>query len=162
MKTTIGKTVDVYSILNKANFSKMNTSERKEITKARQPMLKYVEEYEKMHKDAVKNLQPDNFDEIARLVNEYNKMTIREKEIALKDPEYFDALNENARFNQSVNDCLNDYLNKEAELDFTPVKEDTFDKLIDSNKDNGWTFGIETLLKGILCAKEETETETEE
>lgn len=160
MKTTIGKAVNVYNLLSGAKYSKLKTSERSAIIKARRPMKEIAVKFEDFRNDALKGLRPENFDKTVEVIRKFNDMTEDERKAALNDAEYLEALEENAGFNKAVEDCVKDEAEKEIDLDITPITKEALNKLLDSNTD--WTFAIADLLEEVLCAKEETETETED
>ena len=152
MKTTIEKVANVYPLLDKAKYTKMENADRKALIKAMRPMKKTAADFNDFREDAIKRLRPENFDKIAELIDKFNTLSQEERKAAIADPEYQKALKVNGEYNTAINDCLSEEFDKEIELDFTPLTEDAVDRLLDSNTD--WTIGQAMAVEELLCAKE--------
>lgn len=157
MKKTIknGIVQNVYGLLDKAKFNKSDAAARRAVFGVMYPMKKVAEECEDFQREAAKRLQPENYQEIADAITEFNGMSTTEREAALKQPKYVDALKVNYLFNQELNKCVSEYMNKDAELDVTPLSDTVFDALCDANSD--WTLGQCMELQAILCDGQKTE-----
>lgn len=153
MKTTTANVANIYPILDKAKYSKMDNADRKALIKAMRPMKKVAEEYNDFREGAVKRLRPENFDKVAELIDRFNSLSQEERKAAIADPEYQEAFKVNGEYNNAINDCLKDEFDKEIELDFTPLTEDAVDRLLDSNTD--WTLGLAMAVEELLCSNED-------
>lgn len=141
--------INAYRTLDAAKLAKMEVADRFTLIKALRPMKKVSAEFDDFREDAIKRLKPENYGEIAEAVNRFNEMSQEEREAAISEKKYADALKANLEFNNSMNDCLKEELTKETELDFATLPEEAFGKLLDSNPE--WTLGIAMELEEILC-----------
>lgn len=146
------KTVTVanaYELLDKAGYSKMDNADRSALIKVMRPMRKIHSDFSDFRNDAVKRLRPDGFDKVGELIDGFNAMGQEERKAALADQKYRDALKANDEYGRAINDCLKEEADKEVELDFAPLGEETFGRLLDSNP--GWSMGQALLLDNLLC-----------
>ena len=145
---------NIYPVLDKAKYAKMDAQGRRQVFAAMYAMKKVMTDYNSYREELVKRLRPENAEEIARLVDEFNAMPQGERESAINDKKYADALKANLEFSNEVQKCL---FEKESELDFAPLSDEAFDALCDSNPD--WDFGQLIAIKELLCedGKEVTE-----
>ena len=141
---------NVYKTLDKANSVK-DSATRRVGFKAMFPMKKIAEECEDYQREAAKRLQPDNYQSVVDIINEFNAMSPTEREDALKQPRYMDALRANFSFNKDLERCVTEYMGKESEIDFAPLTDEMFDALCDANPD--WTLGQCIELQDALCEK---------
>lgn len=141
---------NVYKTLDKANSVKDGKA-RRAVFKAMFPMKKIAEECEDYQQEAAKRLQPENYQSIVDIINEFNAMSPTEREEALKQSKYMDALRANFSFNKDLEKCVTEYMGKETEVDFEPLSDEFFDALCDSNPD--WTLGQCMELQEALCEK---------
>lgn len=156
-KIKTGRIIDIYATLNGAKYTKMESADRRRLFTAQYAMKKIVTENDAMQKEAVEKFKPEGYDEkIAPMVEKFNAMAPEERAASLKnDREMADAIKSHTEFVGEVNGVIMEARDKEIERVFTPLSEETFDKLLDSNPD--WTVGVAVELHEILCeAKEET------
>lgn len=155
MKKTVKKEtiVNMYQTLDNATLGKMETADRFVFIKALRPLKKVTTDFNDFKEDAVKRLKPEDYDAIAEKVQKFNGMSREDKESALSDKEYADALKANGEFNLNIDKCLREELDKEVELEFAPLSEDAFGKLMESN--TSWNAGVIMALEDLLCGKEE-------
>lgn len=153
MKTTVEKVANIYPLLDKAKYTKMDNADRKALIKAMRPMKKTATEFNDFRDEAIKRLRPENFDKVAELIDKFNSLPQEERKQAIADPEYQEAFKANGEYNNAINDCLKEEFDKEIELDFTPLTEEAVDKLLDSNTD--WTLGQAMAVEELLCSKED-------
>lgn len=152
MKEKKFKILDSYSLLDKAKYSKMESLDRKTIVMAMYPIKKVVDDFNAYKDDVVKRLTPENYRDIVEILNEVNAMSEKSRMSVLLKPRYASAIKANMEFNNSINQCLIEELNKEVEIEFEPLSEESFDRLCESNQD--WTLGQSMNLHDILCRKE--------
>ena len=156
-KTVKDITVEnIYPVLDKAKYAKMDAQCRRQVFAAMYAMKKVMTDYNGYREELVKRLRPENADEIAGLVDEFNAMPKAERENAIKDKKYADALKANLEFSNEVQKCL---FEKESDLDFAPLTDEAFDALCDSNPD--WDFGQSMALHDILCEASDGKEVTE-
>lgn len=154
MKKTVKKEtiVNIYQALDNATLGKMETADRFVFIKALRPLKKVIVDFNDFKEDAVKRLKPENYDTIAEKVQKFNGMSREDKEAAINDKEYADALKANGEFNLNIDKCLREELDKEVELEFAPLSEDAFGKLMESNTE--WNAGVIMAIEDLLCGKE--------
>lgn len=144
--------VNVYPVLDKASLGKMEVTDRFAFIKALRPMKKANADFSDFREDAVARLKPEDYDKIAEEVQKFNSMNEEEREAALHNEETLNALKANGEFNMNIEKCLRDELDKEVELEFAPLSEDAFGKLMESN--SNWEAGFVMTLEDILCDNE--------
>lgn len=137
---------NIYPVLDKAKYAKMDAQGRRQVFASMYAMKKVMTDYNGYQQELVKRLRPENAEEIARLVDEFNAMPQGGRESAIKEKKYADALKANYDFSTEVQKCLAE---KESELDFAVLSDEAFDALCDSNPD--WNFGQLMALREILC-----------
>lgn len=157
MKQTvkISQIENVYTLLNGVKNTKMNSAARRALFGVMYPMKRVAEECKDYRQEAAKRLQPENYQEIADIINEFNGMTPEERAEAIKNPKYMEALKTNFTLDRDFNKCVAEYMEKETELDFEPLTEEVFDALCDSNPD--WTLGQCMELQDVLCGTRKEE-----
>lgn len=145
--------VEQYPTLDKASIGKMDVADRFVFIKALRPMKKISDDFNAFREDAVNRLKPENYDKIVETVSKFNSMDYAAMVDAMADKDVADALRANGEFNSNIDKCLRDELEKEVELEFAPLSEDAFGKLMDSN--SNWQAGVIMAIEDILCGKEE-------
>ncbi len=142
-----GTVIDIHQTLDGAKCP--GTSARKAMFKAMYPMKAVADGFNVYRDEAVKRLRPDNYDEVAGLVQKFAAMDADAQKKAIGEPLYKDALTANYEFNTALNQCLAEERDREVELDLAPLTDETFDTLCDANPD--WTLGQCMELQDILC-----------
>lgn len=151
---TIERVINVYKALDGAKMSKLETSDRYLLIRALRPMRRIDADFAEFREDAVKRLRPDNYDDIAAKVNKFNALkTVEEREAAIEDTATREALEANYKFNTEVSECVKDELGREVELEFAPLSEDAFGKLMESNPD--WALGLIAEIEDVLTENKE-------
>lgn len=151
---TIERVINVYKALDGAKMSKLETPDRYLLIRALRPMRRIDADFAEFREDAVKRLRPDNYDDIAAKVNKFNTLkTVQEREAAIEDTATREALEANYKFNTEVSECVKDELAKEVELEFAPLSEDAFGKLMESNPD--WALGLIAEIEDVLTENKE-------
>lgn len=153
-KIKTGRIIDIYATLSAAKLAKMESADRRRVFAATYAAKKIVDEHNAIRDEAVKKFKSDNYDEeIAPTVDKFNGMTREERIDALKnDAKIADAIKIHTEFVTEVNGVIVEERDKDVELSFTPLSEDAFDKLFDSNEN--WTVGEAMELHDILCGEE--------
>lgn len=148
-KTGIKAVVNVYDVLDNATLGKLEVPERFTYIKALHALKKINGDFNDFREDAVKRLKPEDYDAIAEKVGKFNKMKPEEKEAALNDSAMTAALDANGEFMRQLNECLGDELDKEVEVEFAPLSEEAFGRLMESN--GAWTAGTIMAAQELLC-----------
>lgn len=149
MTTTTQKIVKVYPLLDKAKYSRMEIADRQALIKAMFSMRKIAEDFSDFRAEAMKMLTPDNAEELSKTLRDFNSHTPQERIELMSVPRYAEALEANAEFERAVTETLREESEREIRLEFTPLTQDAFDRLLDSNPD--WTLGEAIMIQDILC-----------
>lgn len=151
MKKSVKKQtiINVYPVLDASSLGKMEVTDRFAYIKALRPIKQIYTEFNDFREDAINRLKPENYDKIVDNVQKFNQMNQEEREEALKDKEFADALQANGEFNLNVEMCFRDELAKDIDLEFAPLSEDAFGKLMESNPQ--WNAGQIIELQDLLC-----------
>lgn len=157
MKKTVKKGIiqNIYGLLDKAKSDKCDSAARRAVFGAMYPMKAVAEGVADYHQEAAKRLQPANYNDIVAVINEFNGMNPHQREDAIKQPKYMDALRANFDFNKDLEKCMADVLAEDTEIDFVPLTDAVFDALCDSNPD--WTLGQCMELQTVLCDDDKDE-----
>lgn len=153
MKKTIKKATitKVYGILDSAKLNKCPAQVRRAVFGAMYPMKAVAGECADYEREAAKRLQPEGYQATVDVINEFNAMSPTDREEAVKQSKYMNALRVNFDYNREVNKCVSEHLAEVVELDFVPLSDEVFDALCDSNPD--WTLGQCIELQDALCEK---------
>lgn len=137
MKATVKQVVECYKALGEAKVTKLEESEVIKIVKTRKAMRPIVQDYEEFEKDLGEKLKPEGFDKV---VETYNAGL----EKLRKDSSYVPTSEENESAKvvieqvNRIEAAKKDELDKEVELDFESLKEESATKML---VENGWSVG---------------------
>ena len=125
-----------YDILNReeVKFTKLDTKEKIIIIKIMDKLKPVATYLNKFRLDALKKLKSEDFDEIAMKVQSRCSLTPAEM-FSFKKVE------------NALEECMQEESEKEHEIDFKPVSEAIFGKLLDSND---FTIGQAQLLMEVI------------
>lgn len=112
--------VAAFRIINNAKISKMEDAEKFALIKAVRHLKKVNNEFDEFLKDAQNRLKPEGFDAIAAKYQNKEELTAEENAILSK-------------YNTDVSECVKEELEKDVELPFTPLSEESLGRFIASN-----------------------------
>lgn len=141
---------EVYTLLDAAKYTKMEAADRRALVKAMRPLKKVYTDFNDFREDAIKRLRPDNYEEVARLVDEFNGLSADARNAAVADPKYASAIKAFNDFQTNISECLREEVAKEHELDYEPLTDEAIDRLLDSNAE--WTVGQAMLVQDVIGA----------
>lgn len=151
MKTL--KTSDVltaYNILSGSKYTNLSDADKINVWKIAREMKPIAKKFEEDAKDASEKFRPEgNYDETFQKAQEYERI-LRDKskeEPPISEKEYDKFIETFKNYQNLVNAAINDYANKEVELNFTPLNEESFGKLMSSND---WTIDQSMTLGDII------------
>lgn len=151
MKTL--KTSDVltaYNILSGSKYTNLSDADKIKVWKIAREMKPIATKFEEDAKDASEKFRPEgNYDEMFQKAQEYERI-LRDKskeEPPISEKEYDKFIETFKNYQNLVNAAINDYANKEVELNFTPLNEESFGKLMSSND---WTIDQSMTLGDII------------
>lgn len=144
MKKTL-KTKEILSahqVLGTAKYEKLEDADKIRVWKIARQMKPIATKFDEDAKDAAEKMKPsDDFTERLQKAQEYEQMVRKPDFDAQKLPmgaaEYDEFIKELRKYNKLVDDAVREFADKEVELDFDPVSEDAFGKLMASNQ---WTM----------------------
>lgn len=147
------KTSDVltaYNILSGSKYTNLSDADKIKVWKIAREMKPIATKFEEDAKDASEKFRPEgNYDEMFPKAQEYERIK-REKSkeaLPITDKEYDDFIEVFKKYQNLVNEAINEFANKELELNFAPLSEETFEKLMTSND---WTIDQSMVLGDIL------------
>lgn len=157
MKKTI-KTSDIlnaYNVLKMAKYSAMEDADKIKAWKIARALKPIATKFDDDSKDAAEKLKPEidgGFDEVLGKVQEYERMVRDTKADMTKLPmgaaEYNAFITKLKEYNKLVGKAVEEFANVENEIEFEPLTENAFGKLIASND---WTVGQVEVLGDIVC-----------
>lgn len=143
MKTTVKteKVAKAYGILSTARFSKMEDADKIKVWKIGRALKPVADKFKDESEDAAEKMKPEGFDEKYQKAQEYERV-MRDKGADASKPEmgaaeYSKFVTEVQSYNRLVADAVKEYAEKEVELEFEPLPDETFEKLMVSNE---WTL----------------------
>ena len=144
MKKTIKteKVLAVWQVLGSAKYTKMEDADKIKVWKISRVLKPIAEKFDEESKDAAEKLKPtEDFSERLQNAQEYEHVSKDANADATKlkmgAAEYGEFINELQNYNKLVSDAVNGFAEKEVEVEFEPINEDAFGKLMASND---WTF----------------------
>lgn len=153
MKKTVktNEILAVYQIIGSAKYGKMTDEDKIKAWKIARKLKPVATKFDEDSKDAADKLKPsEDFEDKLRKAQEYERLKKEQKPtidvMTTADFEAFIA--ELNKYNDLVKKAVDEFGQKEVEVEFEPLGEDAFCKLITSNE---WTFGQVTLLGEFVC-----------
>ena len=134
------KVLAAWRVLNTAKYSKLDDADKIKVWKISRVLQPVAEKFDADSKDAAEKLKPEGYDDKALKWNETRDKTINgiKDDLPMTPKEFveftYQVLNP---YNKNVNDALEEFKDKEVELDFEPLSEEAFGKLMASND---WTM----------------------
>lgn len=125
MKTTVKKITDAYTVLGKVKVTTLEDKEVMKVIKMRKAMRQTAEDYNAFLQDAQEKFKPENFDETIRKAEaEWKTMTEQQRK---------EANQMVAEYNKKVADAVKPEAEKEVEIEFEPLSDDSLSKLMKEN-----------------------------
>lgn len=142
MKTIKTKqALSAYHVLSAAKYTKMEDEDKIKVWKITRALKPIAEKFEDDSKDASEKFIPsESFHSDFQKAQEFERI-LNAKEDLSKAPftveEYNKFIQVFQKYNSLVEAAIKEYGDKEVELDFDPLSEDAFGKLMTSNE---WTL----------------------
>lgn len=154
MKKTIKteKVLALWRVLGQAKYTKMEDADKIKVWKISRVLKPIAEKFEDESKDAAEKLKPsENFDERLQQAQEFERVQKDAKadasQLKMGAAEYGEFIKELQKYNKLVSDAVKGFAEKEVEVDFEPISEDAFGKLMNSND---WNFSQVTDVELII------------
>lgn len=142
MKKVIIKTekaLEVFNILKGAAYQKLSDEDKVKVWKAYRAIHPVATKFEEDSKDAAEKLKPDGLEATLEKAKDYEQKKHKgDADLPMTEAEYLEFINGDwAKFNKLLAKAVKEFAEKEVELEFEPVNEEGFAKLMASNS---WTM----------------------
>lgn len=142
MKIKTEKVLAAWRVLNTAKYTKMDDADKIKVWKVSRVLLPIAEKFDADSKDAAEKMKPsEDFNERLMNAQEYERVSkdasADASKLKMGAAEYGEFLRELQNYNKLVSDAVKGFAEKEVEVEFEPISEDAFGKLMASND---WTL----------------------
>ena len=144
-----------YNVLNTAKYGSLDDKDKIKVWKIARALKPVATKFEEDTKDAAEKMKPEmegGFDEMLQKAQEFERMRTDPKADMKKAPmgaaEYDKFVKEFTKYNKLVTDAVKEFGEKVVKVEFEPLNEDSFGKLMDSND---WTMEQVVSLAEIIC-----------
>lgn len=143
MKMTIEtkRLYEAFSVLNTAKYTKLEESDKIKVWKIARALKPVATKFEDDNRDAAEKMKPERFDENLENAQEYEKAmkdaNVDASSLKMGAAEYNKFISELKAYNELVGKTIEEYANKKVKVEFEPLSEDAFGKLMASND---WTM----------------------
>ena len=134
-KVTTEKILSVYNILKGASYQKMSDDDKIKLWKIARTMKPIATKFEDDSKDAAEKLKPEGLEATLEKAKEYEQKRQKgDTDLPMTEAEYLGFINGDwAKFNNLLTKAVKEFADAEVELEFEPLNEESFSKLIASN-----------------------------
>jgi hypothetical protein len=152
-KVKTEQVLGAFNVLNTAKYAKMDDADKIKVWKIARALKPIATKFDEDSKDAAEKLKPEGFDENLRKAQEYERVA-KDKEagaskLEMGAAEYGEFIKKLKEMNKLVADALKEFANKEVDIDFEPISEDAFTKLMASND---WTMEQAVMIGELIVA----------
>lgn len=126
MKVKIGEIVNVYPVIMKSSFSKMDGKTKLGMVRIIKAMKPVASEFEEVRQEAIKKLAGEDYQEAIKKVQNPKDYSEDEVKEALKVAKTSD---------DAYSKFVQEECEKEVEVEFELLKEDDFESLLEGSKD---------------------------
>lgn len=138
MKQTIKteKVMRVYNILNSTKYAKLDDADKVKVWKIARQLKPVSTKFDEDSKDAAEKMKPyDGFDDDLQKAQEYERLKGVNANMDIDEYQKFIAAFKS--YQELVSKAVKEFADAEVEVDFDPITEDAFSKLMASNE---WTL----------------------
>lgn len=138
MKKTLtkGAVMEAWNILNTANYKQLDDADKIKLWKIARVMKPVAKQLEDDSRDAAEHLKPEGFDMKLEQAKEYEAKVQKgdTEKLPMTEDEHLTFIREVFQpFNDMVQKAVKEEVDKEVELDYEPLTEEAFGKLMASN-----------------------------
>lgn len=144
-----------FNVLNSAKYGSMSDEDKIKVWKITRALKPIATKFDEDSKDAAEKMKPKmegGFDEKLQKAQEYENLIKDPKADMKKSPmgaaEYEAFIKEFKEYNKLVGKAIEDFAKKEVKIEFEPLTDEAFAKLMTSNE---WTMGQVVALSEIIC-----------
>lgn len=131
-----GEVLEAFTILYAANYKQLDDADKIKLWKIARVMKPVAKQLEDDSRDAAEKLKPENFDAQLEKAKEFEAKVQKgdTDKLPMTEDEHLTFIREVFQpFNNLVQKAVDDETKKEVEIDFEPLTEDAFGKLMASN-----------------------------
>ena len=165
MKKTVKKNnvLRVYNLLNAAKLGAIEENDEKfKIILILRELKTVANGLEEFRKDAVEKLKPEGYDDKILAWNECSEklqLGVKPEKLPMSAEEFVDTTYKIIKpFNTALNDLIEKEAEKEVELEFEPISEESVMKL---GVAHDWNVGQIDMISGLVCETESAKPEGE-
>lgn len=126
MKVKVGEIINVYPVIMKSSFSKMNGKAKLGMVRIIKAMKPVASEFEEVRQEAIKKLAGEDYQEAIKKVQNPKDYSEDEVKEALKVAKTSD---------DAYSKFVQEECEKEVEVEFELLKDDDFESLLEGSKD---------------------------
>lgn len=141
----------VYNVIKDAKYSKLDDADKIKAWKITRALKPVAAKFDEDTKDAYEKLKPEgDFDERLKKAQEYERLVKNNEptDNVMSTADYNAFIKEFVKYSETVADAVKEFGEKEVEVDFEPLNEDAFGKLMSSNE---WDMQQVTLVGDFVC-----------
>lgn len=135
VKIKTEKALEVFNILKGASYQKLSDEDKVKVWKAYRALHPVATKFEDDSKDAAEKLKPEGLEATLEKAKDYEQKKQKgDSDLPMTEQEYLAFINGDwAKFNQLLAKAVKEFADAEVELEFEPVNEEGFAKLMSSN-----------------------------
>lgn len=146
------KVLAAFNLLNVAKLSEMEDADKIKVFHILRALKPVATKYDEFYKDAVEKLKPEGYDEKILKWNECREkiqLGVKMEKLPMDGDDFVDMTYHVINpFNKALNDATDKEAETEVEVEFEPISERAFMKLI---KANDWNVGQIDELNELVC-----------
>jgi hypothetical protein len=141
-KITTEKVLNAYRIISGAKYTKIDDADKIKVWKIARALKPVATKFDEDSKDAAEKFKPsEDFADNLQKAQEFERITKDKDFDASKLPmgaaEYNEFIKKFQDYNRLVGEAVKEFAEKEVEIEFEPLSEESFGKLMASNE---WTM----------------------
>ena len=141
-KITTEKVLNAYRIISGAKYTKMDDADKIKVWKIARALKPVATKFDEDSKDAAEKMKPsEDFADNLQKAQEFERITKEKDFDASKLPmgvaEYNEFIKKLHDYDRLVGEAVKEFAEKEVKIEFEPLSEESFGKLMASNE---WTM----------------------
>jgi len=150
-KVKTSEILKVYNVIGSAKYGKMSDDDKVKVWKIARKLKPVATKFDEDAKDAAEKMKPaEDFDEKLQKAQEYERLRQKGEPTIdiMTTPEYEKFLSTFKDYQKLVDKAVQEFADKEVKVDFDPINEEAFGKLMASND---WTMEQVATLGDFIC-----------
>jgi len=145
--------LNAFNIINSSKYGKMDDADKVKVWKICRKLKPIATKFDEDSKDAAEKMKPEiegGFDEALSKAQEYERLTAQHQPTIdiMTKAEYDKFIKEFKSYQKLMDDAIKEFADKEVEIEFEPIGEDAFGKLLASNE---WNMNQVLLVGNVIC-----------